>query len=292
MKISVITVAYKNSKVVIDLLNSIAKYNDIGNELEVIVVDNSPEYARIEEAIKIAEYEDYIYIKADNKGFGAGNNRGAEIARGDILAFLNPDIILIEPIFKKICEKFAEDEKLAWLGGQLLLADGKKNLSYGYRFEYRGLFWGAIVNFLNHFFPLFFVGKMYLTGADIVIRKDIFEQIGCFDENIFMYHEEADLMQRILRLNDDYKFKFFPDIRMIHLEGQSTPFRAEAYKKDMVSAVYYAKKYGIDYKKIYYREYKSHKWKLLIDKIFRPQIAKQREYAIKVLEEQFPEFIN
>ncbi|MBQ0068073.1 MAG: hypothetical protein KBS60_07850 [Phascolarctobacterium sp.] len=61
-KISVITVAYKNSKVVVDLLNSIAKYNDIGNELEVIIVDNSPEDARIEEVIKVADYKSYIYI--------------------------------------------------------------------------------------------------------------------------------------------------------------------------------------------------------------------------------------
>lgn len=44
MRIFVITVAYKNSKVVIDLLNSIKKYNDIGDELEVIIVDNSSEY--------------------------------------------------------------------------------------------------------------------------------------------------------------------------------------------------------------------------------------------------------
>jgi len=68
VRISVITVTYKNSKVVVDLLNSIQKYNGIGDELEVIIIDNSPENFRIEEAIKGADYKGYIYIPADNRG--------------------------------------------------------------------------------------------------------------------------------------------------------------------------------------------------------------------------------
>lgn len=292
MKISVITVAYKNSKVVVDLLNSIAKYNDIGDELEVIIVDNSPEDVRIEEAIKVADYKNYIYIKADNKGFGAGNNRGAEIAKGEILAFLNPDIILIEPIFKRILGELKKDEKLVWIGGQLLTAEGHNINSYGFRFEHRGAIGAAIVGFLRQWFSLFCSSKMFLSGANIFIKKNIFEQIGSFDENIFMYHEEADLTQRILKLDRNYKIKFCPNIRMIHLDGQSTPFSDKLYEKEMPAAIYYAQKYGIDYKKEYQREYNLYKWKLFIDRIFRPQKAKQREYAIKVLEEQFPEFIN
>ena len=130
MKISVIVVAYKSGDVLVKCLDSIAKYNDIGDELEVIVVDNSPEEARIEKDLEKSEYKNYHYIPSDNRGFGAGNNQGADIATGDILAFLNPDIILIEPIFKKVWEKFQQEKDLMLMGGKLLFEDFTPGFSF------------------------------------------------------------------------------------------------------------------------------------------------------------------
>ena len=100
MKISVIIVAYKSGDILVKCLDSIAKYNDIEDELEVIVVDNSPEDERIERDLAKSQYKNYRYIPSDNRGFGAGNNQSRYINRGNP-CILNPDIILIEPILKK-----------------------------------------------------------------------------------------------------------------------------------------------------------------------------------------------
>ena len=115
MKISVIIVAYKSGDILVKCLDSIAKYNDIEDELEVIVVDNSPEDERIERDLAKSQYKNYRYIPSDNRGFGAGNNQGVDISTGEILAFLNPDIILIEPIFKKVWEKFQKEKDVTYL---------------------------------------------------------------------------------------------------------------------------------------------------------------------------------
>ena len=80
---SVIIVSYKKLDILIDCLDSIYKYNDIGDKLEIIVVDNSPE-DNIYNYIK-SNYNDVRILKSENKGFGAGNNLGAKIARGEYL---------------------------------------------------------------------------------------------------------------------------------------------------------------------------------------------------------------
>ena len=77
------------------VLNSIYQFNDINDQLEIIVVDNSPTNENVRDYVYSCSFNNIKYIKADNKGFGNGNNIGARIANGEILAFINPDIIFI-----------------------------------------------------------------------------------------------------------------------------------------------------------------------------------------------------
>lgn len=278
MKISVIIVAYKNSKVVIDLLNSIQKYNDIGDELEVIIVDNSPEDCRIDDAIKIAEYKGYKYITADNRGFGAGNNIGAAVAQGEILAFLNPDIILVEHIFKKICNKFQQNSKLAMVGGQLLTEDYKDNGSFSWRFEHSGSLFNNVLAMLCNKFKIFIPSRMNITGADLIIRKYVFDEVGRFDENIFMYCEEPDLTLRIQAKFPEMKIKFCPDIRLIHLERRSSFDEGEKYYTEFFRSLkYYCQKHKFNFEKICKQRLRVASLKMCIDSVFRPKQVKLRQ---------------
>lgn len=286
MKISVITVAYKNSKVVIDLLNSIAKYNDIGDDLEVIIVDNSPDELKIEDAIKVADYQNYIYIKKDNKGFGAGNNAGAEIAKGEILAFLNPDIILIEPIFKKIGEMFAADNQLGWVGGQLLGPNNTWRCSYGPMAEYEITWLDFLLPFRKKF-KTYDEKTMWLHGADMFFRKTVFNQIGRFDEKIFMYWEEEELTHRMRKLAKDYKIKFCPEIRLIHMEQQSTPDVKYFYEGITIGKIICLKKHGIDYKKIFHKKYRFLQWLAFIFKFTNSQQYHQCKFEMQIMREFF-----
>jgi len=246
MKISVITVAYKSADILEKSIRSIFQYNDIGDDLEYILVDNSPMEDRVNKRLSKEILDKIIYIPADNKGFGAGNNKGAEVAKGEILAFLNPDIILIEPIFKEIYHEFSIKKNMAMMGCKLLYEDLTPSFSFYFDYKYSVLKkWTLkLWNKLNYFDS----NSMYLSGADMFIRKSVFQKCGRFDENIFMYYEEPDITRRIKKsCNGDVLFN--KRIKMIHLEKKSTPNTLNSVKYEFDSAIYYGKKYKLNYKK-------------------------------------------
>lgn len=269
MKISVITVAYKSADILEKSIRSIFQYNDIGDDLEYILVDNSPIEDRVNKRLSKEILDKIIYIPADNKGFGAGNNKGSEVATGEILAFLNPDIILIEPVFNKIYENFTSNPQMAMLGCKLLYEDLSSGFSFYFDYKYSVLKkWTLkLWNKLNYFDS----NSMYLSGADMFIRKSVFQKCGRFDENIFMYYEEPDLSRRIKNIGD-WKIRYDKRQKMIHLEKKSTPNTLNSVKYEFESAIYYGKKYNLDYKSKIRFEYRY----LLLKKHIYKRINKEK----------------
>jgi GT2 family glycosyltransferase len=239
---SVIIVSYKKLEVLIECLDSIYKFNDIGERLEVIVVDNSPDN-QVFEYVK-SNYNKLIVLKNKNRGFGEANNVGAKIARGKFLLFLNPDTIMIEPIFQKAIN-FFNDSEIGMFGGKLLSRNLSRNMSF-YLMDKYGLLPNLIIKFANKL-DLFLDGKMFVSGANIFIRNHVFFEAGLFDELIFMYGEEADLTRRVLMLG--HKTGYCKDIRIIHLEGQNTNNSEVAIRRRLTSKKYYCSKYGLKFAK-------------------------------------------
>lgn len=241
-KLSVIIVAYNSADKLKNCLDSIRKYNDLGEALEVIVSDNSPSLD-VEEMIK-REYTDVLYLHNENKGFGAGNNRGFEIANGEYLLFLNPDTVLVESVFSFAVEKFEKDERLGLFGVQLIKENGERNASYFYIDKY-GPFSEAYLHCCWKS-GRFVDGKMFICGADLFVRRKAFEEAGLFDENIFLYMEEPDLILRIK--SNGYKTAFFKEKKIIHLEGGTQEKSDEQtilqYSRILDSDIYFASKHS------------------------------------------------
>lgn len=266
IRLSVIIVSFKNIQILRNCLNSIKKYNDIGDELEVIISDNSPD-TTLYDTIK-SEYEWIKIIKNENIGFGAGNNKGFEISSGEYLLFLNPDTILVEPVFKFAIEKFEKNEKLALFGVQLRSAEMKKNTSFLMIDKYSVS--ATLIMKFYRALNIYKDGKMFICGADLFVRREAFEQAGKFDEKIFMYKEEADLTKRIKLHSAAKKTAFYKKKSIIHLEGgteegniQSTSQLERMWDTDL----YYAEKWNKDIKKIYKQRKRYQKFKLFIYKL-------------------------
>jgi len=281
---SVIIVSYKRLDILIDCLDSIYKYNDIGDKLEIIVVDNSPE-DNIYNYIK-SNYNDVVIIKSENRGFGASNNLGARIAKGKYLLFLNPDTILIEPIFQFAIKKFEENNNLALFGIKLLNKNFKRNDSF-YPIAGYGFFQRIFLSLFQKM-DFFIEGKMCIAGADIFIRKKVFFDIGMFDENIFMYGEEADLARRIKASN--YETKYFKDKSLIHIGGETV--RTFTNKSSLIrvglrSTKYYCEKYNIDFDKMVLRQIRRQKFKYFIYRIFKREECKEIKNHIEILKEYY-----
>lgn len=249
IKISVVIVAYKNGAVLQQTLNSIHDYNDIGNELEVIVVDNSPICENVEKYVLESKCNNVKYIKAENKGFGTSNNTGASNASGDILAFINPDIIFIEPIFSYIYSYFLENINAVWVGCKLL--DQKLNNNYSFFNDFESSFFDKITLDKNIKRDRYIDSSMCLSGSNIFIKRKIFEKVGRFDENIFMYCEEYDLKRRIQSLDKNYQIVYLPNLKLIHLEGRNICSSSFSYrlKRELEACYYIANKYNLNFKK-------------------------------------------
>lgn len=288
-RLSVIIVSYHNIDVLKNCLDSIEKYNDIGDELEVIVSDNSTDDCLFE-TIK-EEYDWIKIIKNENKGFGAGNNRGYEISSGEYLLFLNPDTILVEPVFRFAINEFEKDEDLALFGVNLTGITGKKNIAYLYMDNY-SLFYNLKIK-LCRAFNIFIDGKMFINGANLFLRRKSFEEAGRFDENIFMYKEEEDLTKRIKLYSQAKKIKYFKEKKIIHLEGgtQNGNTQSESQLTRMYeSDVYYSGKWNRSVIKLYKQKKNYQIFKLIVCKIlFKRALVDNIKRVIRFYDQKISE---
>ena len=251
IKVSVIIVAYNNHQELDDCLKSIQTYNDVGEKLEVIIVDNSTTDS-VEKIVR--NYNKIKYVKNPDNGFGRGNNIGANCSSGDLLIFLNPDTLLIEPIFREIIKLYYSKSNCGMAGVQLLNEKRVEHNSYNMRLNY-GVY-KKILLYIFRKFHLFFQKYMYTSGADIIMDRETFYSIGGFDEGIFMYGEEQDLAHRV---NDIGKrLYYFPKLKIVHLQGKSTGKNyASTHGRMNTSNEIYCNKYGYDYKKELRKEIKA-----------------------------------
>ena len=267
IQFSVIIVSYKNYKVIEECLKSIDKFNDIGEKLEVIIVEQSESKEMLDKIKNIKTNTKVSVYEHENKGFGSGNNFGFSKSHGTYLLFLNPDTILVEPIFQFAINKLS-DNQIGLFGVHLTDREGKDNLSYNEKINF-----GAKHLIANRIFKnRVFNGKtMYPNGADLFVRTNVFSECGKFDENIFMYGEETDVSNRILEKG--YTVCYFSEKRIIHLEGQSTN-SSGVYNKLCDSFIYVSKKFNVNYKKYFYSEWAYYRLKLIFH-LYKNQAEKE-----------------
>lgn len=290
MKMSIVIVAYKNQDVLLKCLNSINQYNDLQDELEVIVVDNSPIDERVEKILWESLLKNVRYIPANNSGFGAGNNIGARAATGEIIGFLNPDVILIEPIFSQIYKDFKRDVTLALEGIKLLYEDLTSGFSFYY--DYNTKIWRnwtiKVWNRLNRFDEK----RMFISGANLFVRSSVFFEIGMFDENIFMYYEEPELIRRIKGLNRGLRIGFNKNLKMIHLEKKCTPASPKMIGIAWDSAIYYGKKHNLNYRKKLAFEYRYYSMKRNIMKKLDADKYEELNELIIYLDNNYRDYLS
>lgn len=217
-KVSVVIVTYNSEKHIFDCLSALYKYNDIGDFLEVIIVDNcSNDFLSLQQKL-LEKYNSRLRIISNTKngGYGQGNNVGIKFATAPIIMIMNPDVRLVQPIFKDICNTF-EDESVALYGFQQLNSNGQRGFSIAWSSYWHPIVGLTLTSICNRF-GLYFSRYMYVAGACFCLRKSFFEKIGMFDENIFMYMEEDDIHYRLSKLNN-IKLLYNDNMCYLHLHG-------------------------------------------------------------------------
>jgi N-acetylglucosaminyl-diphospho-decaprenol L-rhamnosyltransferase len=249
--LSVVIVTYRSSSVIAPCLQSIRRFNDIGDHLQVTVVDNSP----TSDPTYGLVCDEFPWVQAVRNpkkgGYGQGNNVGARLSRGKYLLFLNPDTELVEPLFEFTISAFESDTRLAVFGVQLLTADHRRSPSFFLRDQRVTKYPHGIprlISLMGHFNAT----TMTCSGAAMFIRRDVFQRIGCFDEGLFMGYEESDIWNRIDELSEGWYGRFFRQKRFVHLGGSSQGIRTpELFALPHVeheTVRHFYNKYGLDFR--------------------------------------------
>lgn len=245
IKISIVIVTYNSDKIIEDCLNSIYKHNDLGNSyVEIIIVDNnSLNQKDMFSFIRSTYPDDIILIGNDNNsGYGTANNIGIKKAKGNLIIIMNPDVRLVNDSLSLIVNHFESNSELGILGGK----DMNSPISYYIRPEYLNIFYPIqtkIVNRINYFNP----NTMFISGSFSVFRKEFLFQAGLYDENIFLYNEEADISKRFMLLNKSIVFD--KHIKIHHLVHGRT-FNSALKSAETTSLIYYLNKYDFSVAKV------------------------------------------
>jgi len=251
-KLSVIIVTYNSEKDIFDCLEAVFKHNDIGDELEVILVDNasagfSDMKLKINE--KYGNSVDVIY-NSTNGGYGQGNNIGIKHSSADKFLIMNPDVRIVMPMFMKIVETL-DDEHNAMCGFRSMENENQRNNSFFYTHTTSAfrkvIFWRKLLSDDYQY------NRMFLSGACFAMRKDVFMKIGMFDENIFLYCEENDIHHRLLRVFPQKRIVFLKDLKYIH-STEKDRNKDKEYINSMKSVIYFYEKNGLSPKSLYHNE--------------------------------------
>lgn len=245
-RLSIIIVTYNSEKHIFDCLKSIYDHNDIGDKLEVIIVDNcSNNFVSTKKRIKEKYKGVRIIDNEQNGGYGQGNNIGIKNSQAPIVMIMNPDVRIPSPYFDKVCRTFESDNELSMYGLKQKIEDNINGNSFFMSFVYNPYISIPLTKLCNKL-DIYLSKYMYFSGACFFIRKSDFEKIGLFDEKLFMYKEEYDVHTRLI--NNNMKILYDKSIYYSHLHYLGKP------KSDIVNiqpsitclknGIYLSKKYG------------------------------------------------
>jgi GT2 family glycosyltransferase len=262
-KISIIIVTYNSIDLIQDCIDSIFQFNDIQSlKIEVIVVDNSDEATSVLlfNFIKKLYGDKIILIKNElNLGYGHGNNIGIKAATGEIICIMNPDVRFIEPLLQVVQNRFEMDSNLCLLGFKQL---GGKNVSFYLKPEFSyGIFTSIITKLANNF-NIFNKNRFHLSGAFLFLDKKKFVEIGQFDEDVFMYYEEADISNRIQK--GGYQITYLKEYKYLHLVDERGFTSRFSLNAGLASLKYYFDKNNFDKERFYKSKNIDYQFKIVI----------------------------
>lgn len=227
MKVSVIIVHYNTPNLLMDCLESLYAVNS-RIFFEVIIVDNASE-KKFDKKSMIYKFDNISFIdNLENVGFAKANNQAALKATGDYLFLLNSDTVLISEILRPLVEFYERNKQIGILGPRLL--NRTRTIQYYGSVFGRYKYFGSRPRIVD-----------FLSGAAMFINRQLFLEVGGFDENYFFYNEDLDLCKTLK--NKGLKNYYHPGIALVHLGGGST-FSAKSLKKQAwKSSWYFFKKF-------------------------------------------------
>ncbi len=228
MDLSIIIPSF-NTKALLDrCLRSIQEsLKDSSLKYEIIVVDNASTEGTVQ-LLKTKYPRVTKIFNKSNMGYGKANNQGIRKATGKFVLLLNSDIQVLGSAIVDLYE-FAQSYPHAFVGGKLLNEDRSPQASCGPMYTLPVVFFMLFAKGdalgITRSSPRKVSTVDWVSGACLIGAKDAFVNVGLFDEGIFMYMEEVDLLYRAKQKG--YTTIFYPDAQFIHSGAASSQGRRE-----------------------------------------------------------------
>lgn len=237
--LSIIIVSFNTKKLTIDCVESIIK-NTENLKYEIIVVDNASSDGTVDELESVFAKQNLQVIKnKENVGFGKANNQGIKLAKGKYILFLNSDTLVKENLLKEMVEWLDKEKYIGIATCALFNPDGSFQGTGGYFPTLLRVFsWMTIQDLplvdslIKPFHPMkeksfskndhFYNKKKeldWVTGAFFLVKREVVETVGFFDEDYFMYTEETDYCFRAKKKG--WKIVYNPKWNIAHYGGAS-----------------------------------------------------------------------
>lgn len=230
MDLSIVIVNYNTKTKAFACLDSIYRSDLAGVEFEVFLVDNNSS-EEIETELK-AKFPEVVFIQSGgNLGMGKGNNLGIRQSSGKFVLILNPDTEVKLDSIKIMIEYLKANEAAGLVGPKLLYPDGTQQISC-YRFPklfipllrrtFLGRFAkGYVDDYLMKNIDLDKPQAVdWIQGSCLLIKKEVLDRVGLFDERFFMYLEDTDLCKRIASAG--FRVVYLPTSEIIHHHGRGS----------------------------------------------------------------------
>ncbi len=233
-RVGVVTVSYGSSEALEPFLASLRKFH--GEDLPVAIADNKPGVDGVSE---LAQRFGATYVPLpDNPGYGAGMNAGVRALGGsgtdsapfDAYFFCNPDVIFTAPSIGQLADSLLADPQAGSIGPRTLNEDGSvypsarniPSVGTGVGHALFGRVWPS-----NPWSRAYKNASGYdarraagwLSGAAVMVKRSVNEEIGGWDESYFLHFEDIDLGYRIGLA--DYTNIFEPAVTVVHSGGHS-----------------------------------------------------------------------
>ena len=230
--LSIIIVNYNVKEFLLNMLDSVQKATKTISA-EIIVVDNASDDGSVE-SIKEKFPSVKLIVNEKNVGFGAANNIAMLHASGKYFLLINPDTIVREDTFIKMISFFEQNPEAGIAGCKVLNADGSLQLACRRGFPGPWTSFTKVMG-LSTLFPKSRLFARYnltyldenktyevdaVSGAFMMLRKEVYDKIGGFDQEFFMYGEDLDLCYRTQQAG--YKVFYVHSTEIIHYKGEST----------------------------------------------------------------------
>lgn len=221
MNLTIIIVNWNTRALTAQCLNSIY-VNQPSSSFEVWVVDNGSIDGSVE-MIRQLFPEVHLIENRENLGFTRANNQAIQLSRGRFILLLNSDALLMPNTIQKMMDVMISDPSIGIAGAYLIYPDGRRQVSHR-----------PLPTFWSEVYSLFGLDKLSkpkgnqqeyeetgtVSGACMLIRKTLLNEIGLLDEAYFMFNEEVDLCNRCH--NAGLKVVCVYSATAIHAEGGST----------------------------------------------------------------------